>query len=798
MPLDVSTVKQIFLAALEKAAGPERDGYVTEACAGDTALRRRVEAMLRAHAASGDFPDFRALAADAGSLTEDPKPSSEAATLPPGEAAAACGDSVFPFLAPPREVGRLGQLDHYEILSEIGQGGMGVVFKAQDESLDRIVAVKVLAPQYAVNATARRRFVREAKAIAAVVHEHVVTIHAVADEAPVPYLVMQYVQGVSLQDRLERTGPLELKAILRIGMQAARGLAAAHAQGIVHRDIKPANILLENGVERVKITDFGLARAVDDASITQSGVITGTPLYMSPEQANGEPVDLRSDLFSLGSVLYALCTGHPPFRADSTLTVLMRVASDTPRPIREVNPDMPDWLEAIIAKLHAKKREERFQTAKDVADLLEQHLAHLQEPHLSPRPAPVAITRAAEAPTSKVEKLLEATDVKRRIGQHLLLLAGFAVIIAVLGSFLTSDILARDPGTGNVIAVFLAVAAAFIAAAWVKQRWEVIYKGHRIRFQNSCYTGEALFLDGVCVARGGLGPLRELRAVIAHGEGAGDEIRAVAEADLTSVRCRIFAEQKTPPTGDSPALDEPAAPLPRSPWRRVAWIGLGFPLYFVFMMGILLPAYLDGTSGFPGVPRVWALLGSRYRYGGWWPTPWFEFLSAAAFLALAAWQRWRWTRLRWLRFVPALFGVWWLAFGFYVWPFGTCRYFGRLVSEGRYEEASQMLLPASGPWVYANQELTIQTRSGAVTLKPADLPLQSHDSVFRSFVSQRQNGSFRFTLTSQHHDGRRWVIGVTAYDGTVVYDSITDYLGSPVPHVVGPGNREHPAPGPAR
>jgi serine/threonine protein kinase len=202
-----------------------------------------------------------------------------------------------------------------------------------------------------------------------------------------------------------------VKAILRVGMQAARGLAAAHAQGIVHRDIKPANILLENGIERVKITDFGLARAVDDASITQSGVIAGTPLYMSPEQANGEAVDPRSDLFSLGSVLYALCTGHPPFRADSTARVLLRVASDTPRPVRELNPDIPDWLEAIIAKLLAKKREERFQEARDVADLLEQHLAHLQQPHLAPRPAPVTVPRTE--PSGPVPLHVDLTAARR-------------------------------------------------------------------------------------------------------------------------------------------------------------------------------------------------------------------------------------------------------------------------------------------------------------------------------------------------------------------------------------------------
>ncbi len=155
------------------------------------------------------------------------------------------------------------------------------------------------------------------------------------------------------------TGPLSLKEILRIGLQIAAGLAAAHEQGLVHRDVKPANILLENGVERVKITDFGLARAVDDASLTQSGVVAGTPMYMSPEQAEGEPVDLRSDLFSLGSVLYALCTGRPPFRAPSTVAVLKRVCEETPRPIREINPDLPAWLEQLVTRLHAKNPADR-------------------------------------------------------------------------------------------------------------------------------------------------------------------------------------------------------------------------------------------------------------------------------------------------------------------------------------------------------------------------------------------------------------------------------------------------------
>src|SRR4029079_1838021 len=154
----------------------------------------------------------------------------------------------------------------------------------------------------------------------------------------------------------------------------------APAPGRVHRDGKPANILLENGVERVKLTDFGLARAADDASLTQSGVIAGTPQYMSPEQADGKTVDPRSDLFSLGSVLYAMCTGRAPFRAESTLAVLKRVCEDLPRPIQEVNPEIPAWLCAMGDKLHAKAPVCRYQSAKEVAEDLGQRLADMQRP----------------------------------------------------------------------------------------------------------------------------------------------------------------------------------------------------------------------------------------------------------------------------------------------------------------------------------------------------------------------------------------------------------------------------------
>ncbi len=201
---------------------------------------------------------------------------------------------------------------------------------------------------------------------------------------------MEYIVGVSLEDRIQRTGHLRLEEVLRIGMQIASGLAASHAQGLVHRDIKPANILLENGVERVKITDFGLARVVHEAQMTQSNVVAGTPQFMSPEQASGKPVDHRSDLFSLGCVLYAMCTGRSPFRAETPSGAIHRVITETPRPIREVNPDMPEWLVTIIDRLLEKDPDDRFQTAGEVAEVLSQYLAHVQQPSRVQLPAPPA------------------------------------------------------------------------------------------------------------------------------------------------------------------------------------------------------------------------------------------------------------------------------------------------------------------------------------------------------------------------------------------------------------------------
>jgi serine/threonine-protein kinase len=323
-----------------------------------------------------------------------------------GDYAASPLDFAVDFLnAPssPEAIGRLGDID---ILKVIGYGGMGIVLKGFQPALNRFVAVKVLAPHLATSGAARQRFAREARAAAAVVHPHVMPIFTVDASGRLPYLVMPLVDGESLQERIDRQGAMDPVDVLRIGMQVARGLAAAHAQGLVHRDVKPANILLERGVDRVVLTDFGLARAADDASLTRSGLIAGTPQYMSPEQARGDSIDARSDLFSLGSVLYTMCTGRPPFRADTSYGILRRIIDTDPRPIHDCQPSVPPWLVNLINRLLAKGVDARYGSAVTVAEIMEQCLAHLQQPAVAPIPA--ELSRAPGRRLRRVTALVAA------------------------------------------------------------------------------------------------------------------------------------------------------------------------------------------------------------------------------------------------------------------------------------------------------------------------------------------------------------------------------------------------------
>ncbi|MBN9120429.1 MAG: protein kinase, partial [Planctomycetes bacterium] len=262
------------------------------------------------------------------------------------------------------------RLGGYELVDLLGRGAMGVVFKAFEPSLQRHVAVKVLAPALATSEGARQRFPREARVAAAIQHENAVTVYAVRESCGMTYLAMEYVRGSCLEGRIEQHGPMPVLLHVTTARQIAAGLAAAHAKGIVHRDVKPANILIEDDTGRVKLTDFGLARVMDDAKITTDGALIGTPFYMAPEVVQGEPATPASDLFSLGGVLYVMATGKVPFAGQTVAAVFNAVCSTEPVPPRQLRPNLPNWLDELILRLLNKNPARRFADAGSVAEML--------------------------------------------------------------------------------------------------------------------------------------------------------------------------------------------------------------------------------------------------------------------------------------------------------------------------------------------------------------------------------------------------------------------------------------------
>jgi WD40 repeat protein/serine/threonine protein kinase len=358
--------------------------------------------------------------------TAHPPPASEAPTIPPdgvapaGPAAAKAQDrELYDFLAPPQGEGEVGRLGSYRVLKVLGAGGMGVVFQAEDYQLQRLVALKVMKPTLAASDSARQRFLREARTTAAIEHDHIITIYQVGEYRGVPFLAMPFLKGETLDDRIRREGKLPLAEVLRIGREIADGLAAAHNKSLIHRDIKPANVWLESrpgeravsrpgerGVStpwcRVKILDFGLARAVgDETHLTQQGAIVGTPQYMAPEQSSGEFVDGRCDLFSLGCVLYRLCTGELPFKGKDMISMLAAVALQQPQPPLELNPEVPSKLSALVMQLLAKDPAQRPQSAGAVAVAL-QAIEDEQSTVPTSLTRPRATAQRADRPSSAV------------------------------------------------------------------------------------------------------------------------------------------------------------------------------------------------------------------------------------------------------------------------------------------------------------------------------------------------------------------------------------------------------------
>jgi serine/threonine protein kinase len=295
-------------------------------------------------------------------------------------------ERTWSFLSPPLESGDLGSLGPYRVLKAIGLGGMGVVFQAEDPQLKRQVALKVVKPEYVAHEVARQRFLREAQAVAAINHDNVVAIYQVGGDE-VPFLTMPLLEGETLAGRLGRQKTLPPHEALRIGRQIAMGMDAAHRRGVIHRDIKPANIWLEKGDDRVKLLDFGLARPADtDSNLTSTGTVAGTPLYMAPEQIEAKVADERSDLYSLGCVLYRMLTGETPFAASTPLAVLSAVANQNAHPLHEVAKDVPRPLSDLVMRLLEKDPDQRPQSAAMVLDEMERIQKSLDAAAVEPTP----------------------------------------------------------------------------------------------------------------------------------------------------------------------------------------------------------------------------------------------------------------------------------------------------------------------------------------------------------------------------------------------------------------------------
>ena len=281
-------------------------------------------------------------------------------------------------------------ISHYEIIEKLGEGGMGVVYKARDTHLDRFVAIKVLPPEKVADAERKRRFVQEAKSASALNHPNIITIHDIASDNGLDFIAMEYVPGKALNQLLTRKG-LPLAEALKYAVQIADALAAAHAAGIIHRDLKPGNVMVSGPPERsafVKVLDFGLAKLTDkadrsDREFTESmhqddtpasgeGSIVGTVSYMSPEQAEGKKVDARSDIFSFGALLYEMVTGRRAFQGDSRLSTLSAVLREEPKPASQIVEGLPRELERIIARCLRKSPERRPQTMADLKVALQE------------------------------------------------------------------------------------------------------------------------------------------------------------------------------------------------------------------------------------------------------------------------------------------------------------------------------------------------------------------------------------------------------------------------------------------
>ncbi|MGH2694455.1 MAG: Stk1 family PASTA domain-containing Ser/Thr kinase, partial [Actinomycetota bacterium] len=295
--------------------------------------------------------------------------------------------------------------DRYAVIERVGSGGMAEVYRARDELLGREVAVKVLSERFASDRSFVERFRREAQSAASLSHPNIVSLYDYGADNGTYFIVMEYIDGRPLSDVIEEEGPLLPERAAEIAADVAKALARAHDAGLVHRDVKPSNIMITTSGQ-TKVTDFGIARALTrgDQTVTQTGMVMGTAAYLSPEQAQGNPVDARSDIYSLGCVLSQMLTGSPPFTGDTPLSIAYKHVRENPTPPSAVNSDVPRDLDAIVFKAMAKNPDNRYQSSSELAGDLDRFLAG-QTVHATP----ILSDETAVAPTVSETRVLEGT-----------------------------------------------------------------------------------------------------------------------------------------------------------------------------------------------------------------------------------------------------------------------------------------------------------------------------------------------------------------------------------------------------
>ncbi len=359
-----TTVENLFATAAKLPPGPERREFLLRHAGQEPELLRTLEELLKLHDDAGSFLELSALERDPSLVSQLSSGADPSGGL---NEILAVLDHPFGNQPPDASDRTLGSIRHFQVVRPIGRGGSSIVLLAEDKHLGREVALKLLDPLFAAHPSARARFLREARSVASLRNDKVISIYEIGEQNQVPYLVMEYLPQGSLQGHLQEQGPLKLDEGLLVLQQVAEALQSAHERGVLHRDIKPSNVLIDQFPERVKLSDFGLATLPTDSA---PEAVLGTPQYSSPEQLRGESVDPRSDLFSLGCLGYTVLTGRSPFAATSSVQTVLLTLQSTPEPLGRYGVQAPEALETLLRELTAKRPQDRPQTAREVVDRL--------------------------------------------------------------------------------------------------------------------------------------------------------------------------------------------------------------------------------------------------------------------------------------------------------------------------------------------------------------------------------------------------------------------------------------------